>query len=139
MVVGAMRSADPATSLLDSVQRLVNEGHDSGGIALFLDARSVHAGPLEVQAITEVIHRFVGDVGPIKQLIAEKLGLAMQDQSPALVLRSMLLEILSQTNNRAAVALALSRLRFEVEEAKENVLLDMLDLMTGWCSESARI
>jgi len=67
------------------------------------------------------------------------LAQAMQTNTPALALRHLLSSRLRSGEERAALQQDLEALRTMVDSASEDVILEALDFLAGWCQPDLKV
>ena len=64
---------------------------------------------------------------------------ALKSQDPVMALRQTVIGFRNQGVEKDALIQALEKFRQELNEQDEDVVLDVLDFLVGWCSSQMRI
>jgi hypothetical protein len=71
--------------------------------------------------------------------LRQDLSAALQSEAPAQHFRSSVKKLIDNGGDRDAVCADLESLRVGASDAEENVILDVLDFLSGWCSPQMKI
>jgi hypothetical protein len=72
---------------------------------------------------------------------SERLKIALHSPEPAQVLRSLVLELAMERHTKAQILELLEQLRAckDNSEADEEIVLDIMDAVPGWCHPTAAL
>jgi hypothetical protein len=71
--------------------------------------------------------------------LRDDLTTAMQSPSPAVRLRDSIKSLVDAGTDRDALCTELQHLRKSASEAEEDVILEVLDFLAGWCHPDMKI